>query len=589
MHRPPPTLRAAACLAGSVLLLLGAAASLRAADPPKLTIVMEGIVGDMENSARANLELQQYVDRDISSAQARRLVELGREEIRRGLEPFGFYDARVEGQLTGEAGRLRATFKVTPGEQVKVRDARVQVTGAAETFPDVRTALREFQPAVGQPLNHAQYEGSKARVITLLQGAGFFDSQLERHKVEVTREAASADIDLAWKSGERYRFGDVTFTDAQFKREFLRRYLPWSPDDYYSTEQLLVLQQRLIDADYFATVSAQPQLDARADGHVPVEVLLVPAKRTIYTAHAYMSTDSGPGAAVGMERRWINGEGHKVGGQIEYSTRLQAVTAFYRIPKPGRISRSYNFATGYRDEETDSTRSRLARLSATEAVDDWHGFARTLGLNYLNGDFVVADEQNASSLLYAEGTLTRKRADNLMFPSRGLSIVYTARFAAENPLSDTSLAQLRADAKWVRPLGGRSRLIVRATLGALETGDFDALPPELRFFAGGDRSVRGFDYQEIGELNANRKVIGGRYLTVASGEVEHYFLEQWGAAVFVDAGDAYNSSLNANGGAGLGVRWKSPVGIVRVDFAVPVSTDLPDRGLRFHIMIGPDL
>ncbi len=191
MHRPPPTLRAAACLAGSVLLLLGAAASLRAADPPKLTIVMEGIVGDMENSARANLELQQYVDRDISSAQARRLVELGREEIRRGLEPFGFYDARVEGQLTGEAGRLRATFKVTPGEQVKVRDARVQVTGAAETFPDVRTALREFQPAVGQPLNHAQYEGSKARVITLLQGAGFFDSQLERHKVEVTREAAS--------------------------------------------------------------------------------------------------------------------------------------------------------------------------------------------------------------------------------------------------------------------------------------------------------------------------------------------------------------------------------------------------------------
>ncbi len=109
------------------------------------------------------------------------------------------------------------------------------------------------------------------------------------------------------------------------------------------------------------------------------------------------------------------------------------------------------------------------------------------------------------------------------------------------------------------------------------------------FFAGGDRSVRGFDYQEIGELNANRKVIGGRYLTVASGEVEHYFLEQWGAAVFVDAGDAYNSSLNANVGAGLGVRWKSPVGIVRVDFAVPVSTDLPDRGLRFHIMIGPDL
>src|SRR5690606_17764014 len=121
--------------------------------------------------------------------------------------------------------------------------------------------------------------------------------------------------------------------------------------------------------------------------------------------------------------------------------------------------------------------------------------------------------------------------------------------------------QIRAEAKWVRPASRQSRLILRAALGAMVVDDFDALPPELRFFAGGDRSVRGFDYQEIGEVNETGGVIGGKYLTVASAEYEYYFLQNWGAAVFVDAGDAYSSSFEANVGAGIGLRWRSPVGI----------------------------
>ena len=206
--------------------------------------------------------------------------------------------------------------------------------------------------------------------------------------------------------------------------------------------------------------------------------------------------------------------------------------------------------------------------------------------NILNGDFEIADEQSSSSILYAEGMLTRKRADDMLFPSRGLSILYGLRLAAEGVLSDTSLAQIRAEAKWVRPASKQSRLILRAALGAMAAGDFDALPPELRFFAGGDRSIRGFDYQQIGDENETGGVIGGKYLTVASTEYEYYFLPKWGAAVFVDAGDAYSSDFNANIGAGVGVRWRSPVGIVRVDVAAPIVTDL-EKSVRFHVMVGP--
>lgn len=555
-----------------------------------VVIEFEGLEDELEAAARNNLEMQQYVERSLSPTQANRLFAKSSDEIREALQPYGYYHAQVEGDLQpGEKdGDYRAKFRIELGDPVTIARADVAVEGAAAQMPEVKAALDAFRPRVGERLEHGVYEGSKSNITNELQSNGYFDAQLQSHRVEVLQSAKSADIDLQWTSGERYRFGDVRFSDVQFSEDFLRRYVPWEPDAYYSVDDLLTLQQRLVDADYFSTVSVQPDLANKADGRVPVDTLLIPAKRTIYTAGAYMSTDAGPGARVGMERRWLNKRGHKAGGDVEFSQRLEEYSAFYRIPRPGRRNRNYNFGIGYRDEETDSSRSRMARVAASEVLDQWHDFTRTLGLQYLNGDFEIADEQRSTSLLYAEGMLTRKRADDLLFPSRGISLLYGVRLAAESLLSDTSLAQIRAEAKWVRPASKRSRLILRAALGAMVVDDFDALPPELRFFAGGDRSVRGFDYQELGEVNATGGVIGGKYLTVASVEYEYYFLQNWGAAVFVDAGDAYSSRLDPNVGAGIGLRWRSPVGIVRVDFAMPVVSDLNDS-LRFHILVGPDL
>jgi len=140
----------------------------------------------------------------------------------------------------------------------------------------------------------------------------------------------------------------------------------------------------------------------------------------------------------------------------------------------------------------------------------------------------------------------------------------------------------------VRGIGERGRFIVRGTLGATSVDDFARLPPELRFFAGGDRSIRGYEYQEIGPRNARALVIGGEYLAVASAEYEHYFLENWGGAVFVDAGDAFTDEFDLKLGVGVGVRWRSPVGLVRLDLGVPIS-DAFESGVQLHLVIGPDL
>lgn len=555
----------------------------------RVTVTINGIEEDILESARANLELKQYEERDVSPAQTRRLFERGKEQIARSLEPFGYYNPSIESRLERpEPGKFHAIFEVNTGEPVIVQQARIEVTPEATQLEPVQLALEKFEPKHGARLDHGAYERSKQLIATALANDGYLAAQLVRHKVSVVRSANTADIDLAWDAGPRHRLGDLRFSESQFPDSFLQQYKVWEDGEYYSADKLLQLQQALVDADYFASVAVAPDLEHAEGGVVPVDVMLIRAKRTVYTANLYFSTDSGPGIKLGAQRRWLNKRGHKLGGSIEYSSRLQEISTTYQIPKPGLRPRNYTIGAGYRDEETDTSRSRMARIAANEVTQRWKGFTRTLGLQYLNGDFEIADQRGSTSLLFAEGLLTRKKADDTYFPTSGYSLLYGLRFAFESLLSDTSFTQARVEGKWLRKLGDDGRFIARAALGAMVVDDFDALPPELRFFAGGDRSIRGFDYQQIGETNATGGVIGGEYLVVGSAEYEHYFLDNWGAAVFVDAGDAFKSNFDANVGTGIGLRWKSPIGLVRVDVAKPVVTELDDSW-RVHLVIGPDL
>jgi translocation and assembly module TamA len=570
----------------AAVLCLSFAAPLRA---ERVTVVVEGVEGDMLESVRASIELTQYEDRDVSPVEVRRLFERADDQARAALEPFGYYGAEATAKLERpEPSQYKATVRVKPGEPVIVRKERVVVAGEAAELELVKAALESFQPKQGERLDHGAYERSKQQIAAVLVNEGYVRAQTVKHRVEVVRAANSAEIDLEWNPGPRHRFGPVRYTDAQFPDKFLQRYTPWREGEFYSTEELLELQQTLVDADYFSAVAVTPDLARTEDATVPVDVALVPAKRTVYTASLYVSTDTGPGTKLGVERRWLNKRGHKLSSDLQYATRLEDYRVQYKIPKPGRPNRALNFGVGYRDEETDSSTSRMARAAATEVTDRWKGFTRTLGLQYLNGDFEIAEQQHTTSLLYAEGVLTRKKTNDLYFPLSGYNLLYGLRLAADSLLSDTSFAQARAEAKWLTQIGEDGRVILRAMLGGMVVGDFDALPPELRFFAGGDRSIRGFDYQQIGDLDAAGEVIGGEYQIIGSAEYEHYFLDNWGAAIFVDAGDAFTQQFDANVGAGIGLRWKSPVGLVRLEVARPVVSDF-DHSWRVHLVIGPDL
>jgi translocation and assembly module TamA len=176
--------------------------------------------------------------------------------------------------------------------------------------------------------------------------------------------------------------------------------------------------------------------------------------------------------------------------------------------------------------------------------------------------------------------------DDPINPREGYS--FSAEVRVAPALGDAAFAQARLESRWLQPIGAQDRLLLRAQAGALWTDDFSSLPPQLRFFAGGDRSLRGFGYQTLGPRNSRGFVRGGEFLAIASAEYERHLFDEYGIAGFVDAGNAFDSGDTSLAAAiGVGVRWRSPVGLVRLDLAQPVAGD--GDGLRLHLLIGPEL
>lgn len=581
---------------GSILLPLLLCTSLAHAG---VQLVVDGVDDNLKGAITSTVELAQYANRDVTEAQASRLYERAHDQVTMALQPYGYYEPSVDGVIKQVGKDWQVTLHVKPGEPVKVTAVDVQLDKTAANIPAVRRAKRAIERLKDQVLNDGAYDGARDNLSGALTATGFLDARLVTHRVEVNRGEHSAVITLVWEAGQRYRYGTVHFEGSQFREGFLDRYVPFKSGDYFDQDQLLQLQQALNGADYFSVVNVLPEVDAKAHGQVDVKVELAPAKRTIYTGGPFIGTDTGVGVRASMERRWVNARGHKWKNELVLAQRLKTLSTLYSIPMPGTDQRSFNFGANFRDANTDTSKSRTLELVANE-TRLWHGWTRTVGLHALSGTFTVGQQanenQNAagiehgrSTLVYPEVSLSRKVADNPTFVRKGWAINIYARSTVGTLLSDTRFSQIAADAKWIRAFTRRDRLILRGSVGYTVTGNFDALPPQLRFFAGGDRSVRGYGFQTIGPKNDFGRVVGGKNLLVTSTEVEHYFTKNWGMAAFVDAGNAFSGThYSPRVGAGLGVRWLSPVGMIRVDLGTPIN-DQQRHGVELHLVIGPDL
>lgn len=524
---------------------------------------------------------------NATEAQLRRLYRRAPKQITTSLEPLGYYQVKVKSTFEWQEDKYRALFTVDLGPKTKINRVDYSIEGAAATDKSVASAWKRVALAKGEDFDHERYENAKAEIQRILQQRGYLDAELVERRVEIKRAESLADIYLKWNGGVRYRYGTTRFEGGQFSQAFMERYLTYQEGDHYTQSKLLSMQQRMVDADYFSVIEIAPELEQSKDGVVPISVQLVPAKQSIYTYGLSYGTDSGAGVRAGLDRRWVNDRGHKLRSGAEFSQRRKSLAISYDIPRSDKYRTTYGLNLSYLDQETETSRSKLARVSAGLAREknDWR---QSLALQWLSGDFEVGGQDGSSTLFYPELILYKRQADDLLYPREGYAITISARAGVEALLSDTSFANANVEARYIHSLADNQRLLARTSLGAVYAQNFDALPPELRFFAGGDRSLRGYGYQELGPRNDAGLVSGGKYLAVISGEYEYALNETWAVAGFADVGNAFNAEdSQIKTGIGAGVRWRSPVGVVRIDVAAAIDEE--DTPLRVHLIIGPDL
>jgi len=520
----------------------------------------------------------------------------------RGDTPVAATPARTGNGNGRNNGRtLDVVIEIDLGQPVRVRKHQVGVDGAAQADRTVTEAVAAFVPRQGEVLDHQQYEASKRSVAGALLRHGYFDADLTAHRVEVTRADFAADIDLRWTSGERFLLGAATFKQepkAIIRDSLLRKLINWDEGEPYDEAKVERLRRSLIALDYFGLVEVSAKPEDAQDKVVPIEVNLTPAPRSIYTVGLSYGTLSGAGISGGIERRYLNTRGHKALAQFEYANKRKMATLQYRVPAFAWLDGWYTASVQAVDEQTAYIDSRRLELVGSRSGQFNNHLNLVASMHVLRERWLFSTANRPTPIYeYASFAYPSLRAeyvdvDDRLDPRRGAGGSLTLRGGAGGEDFDARFAQLHASVQWFHGFDADSKLIVRGEAGHTFTDNVLDLPPSLRYYAGGDRSIRGYGWREVGprQSNASGEVfaVGASNVLAASVEYERYFLGPWGAAVFVDTGSAFNGRKpDMQTGVGIGVRWRSPVGPVRIDIARGLNS--PDSPFTLHLSIGASL
>jgi translocation and assembly module TamA len=559
--------------------------SLCAASAGRAEVVLEGIDGRLADNVRAQLGLLE-LECESPPWLVRWQYRAADRDVREALEAVGYYDPRIETRLEfPDSGCWQAHIVVEPGEPVRVASVTIEILGNLEDEPDLRGPVDAGLAMRDKILDHGRYERTKRVLLEAARNLGYFDAKLTANEVLVAPAARRADILIRIDGGERYRFGAISVSQDVIAHELLDALVPFETGDVYRVELIGRLQRNLNSSGYFGHVGviAEP---ASTDRTVPVQIdAMPPSRRWTYGVGAGYATDTGVRLRADADNPRVNRRGHRLEVSGMTSQVRSDIDASYRIPHKDPLSDWFAFNVAVAHEDTDTQRSDISKLAAQHSYERW-GWVQVdfVELNY--EEFNIADQAGESRLVLVGSSLARVWRDEPVRPTRGLRLSGTLRGAAQTLGSDTDFVQARLAAKAIHRLTTRTRVLVRGEAGWTWKDEFSDLPPSVRYFAGGDASVRGYDYQSLGE-ERDGEVIGGSGLLTGSVELDWLFRERWSIAAFADTGSAYDREPTFSTGIGAGIRWYSPLGAVRVDIAHPL--DDPSKEWRLHVSLGPDL
>lgn len=598
---------------------------------------IEGLEGDVAENVGyylSELEAAQFDRRRLEAEVVRR--------TREAMRVYGYYEPQVNFQLDERDPPRHVDLIIDSGPQVVVQVLDIRLEGEAasdETFID---AIEAFPLAVGEPLLHAPWDRMRNRLANLALERGYFDWSFTDRRMEVRPFDESARLYLALDSGKRYAFGNVTIRGNHIVEERLRSLATFEPGQPYQAGQVALYAQQLGQTNWFSSVSVRPRLDARrelalappalgwwnavdTEGEaalsrtppaqpqavvaprlsasalaavsriraperptMPIDISLAPADRHQFETGIGYATDVGPRLHFAWNQPWINRYGHSLEHEFFLSQPEQQLTGTYLLPLDDPLRDQYRFQYGLRHRDNEDTRTNEATIELARRWEFDNRWVQSLFVRATYEDFTQGGEAESVWLFYPGVSWSRTRARNPRFPTWGDRQRITVEYSDTAWGSDANFLRLTGNTEWIRMHGDDLRLVSRLAMGAIETDDFSQVPPSLRFFTGGDRSVRGYGFETLAPRNEEGLLRGGQQMLAGSVELQRRVTGNWWGAAFIDSGDAFDDwwPQSLKTGAGLGLRWVSPVGPVRLDIAHPFDDE--ENSWRLHFAIGPE-
>jgi translocation and assembly module TamA len=565
--------------------------------------VLNGLDGIMDDQFKLRFNelsvLKQGEGKAANLAQINRRIKEDSSLLDRMLRAKGYYDARIRGGVTSDSakGRLRAAFDIVPGTLYLLES--VDLMGL-ETTGERQERLRAAFPVhVGDPVDADRITAAQASLTTALGENGYPFAKVEDPTVRVDHDSRKGDLDMIIATGGYRTFGNIILTDNRlFSARHIQRIARFDPGDTYMASDVEDLRKALVATGLVSSVTLTPK-DAGDGEHVDLSVDMSPAPpRTIAGEVGY-----GTGEGFRVEGSWQHRNFFPPEGALTLrgvaGTQEQLASATYRRNNfkkrdqvlTGVLSAANSNFNAY-DARTLLAQVTLERQTNIVFQKKW--------VWSVGAELVASDERDSFSKIAGGGRrtfligalpvgLTYDGSDDLLNPSSGFRL--GGRLSPELSFQDGTFGYVRAqvDGSIYQPMTDRVVIAARTRLGSIFGSSSSRIAPSRRFYAGGGGSVRGYGYQDIGPRDVNNDPIGGKSLAEFSLEARVRF-GNFGVVPFVDAGNISTSFLprfrDLRIGAGMGVRYYSNFGPIRVDIGTPVNPQKGDPRVAVYVSLG---
>jgi len=542
----------------------------------------------VRNLLKTHLDLVRFASRDdVSDEQFGFLVTAAPQQANDLVQTEGYFSAVIKTDVrTLSKGGKRVVLSVDPGIRTTIRSVTLHFTGPVNTEEPALadTARQAWNLHAGEPFSQASWASAKSAALKALQARRYLAAKIVYSDAQIDPRAHQAALTVTFDSGPTFRFGPVKVSGTQrYPQDIISNINPIRSGEIYSTEKVQELQRQIQNTPYYSSVAIDVANDPAHLAATPVNVKVSEYQIQNVRSGVGYSTNTGPSLQGSYQynnvfnRAWV----FTVQGLIEPETQNGSISL--AMPPDSKsyvnsVLASYT-RTDYEDTDIHSVLFGVQRARSL-ADYDWN-YSLTFYEDRLNQN---AGNPTVSRALLPGWSWTRRNVDDPVFPSQGNLLHAEAGFAVKGVLTDQTFARVYVHGKQYFQLDKTDLLVFRAEFGAVLTGgSSNGIPASLLFRAGGADSVRGYSYESIGN-NVDGSVLPTKYLVTGSAEYQHWFTHDYGGAVFYDVGTASDTWYEKTfyQGAGVGARWRSPIGPVNLD----VAYGLHNRSIRPYLTLG---